>query len=124
MQKRFLETQVRSTRTEKEKKKTDLDSLITWEKFLRVFTALDRRVNDDIITFYPVYGCCDLVFVTELERIDDTDDFGKVATGGSRVGDHRSNEVVWVDLVKGGGGGDWKSQRNIPIIQTKPTKTH
>ena len=37
--------------------------------------VIDTRVNDDVFTLFPVDGRSDAVFVTELDSVDDSDDF-------------------------------------------------
>lgn len=59
--------------------------------------ALDGGVNDNIITGDPVDGGGDLVLVTELEGVDNTEDLGAVAAGGGRVGEDGADDLLRVN---------------------------
>lgn len=78
-------------------KETHLDSLVSREQLFRLLTALDGRMDDDLLSGLPVDGGGDSVLVTELKGIDDSEDFGKVSTGGSGVGERQSDLLGRVD---------------------------
>jgi hypothetical protein len=78
-------------------KETHLDGLISREQLLSLLTALDGRMNDNLLSGLPVDGGGDSVLVTELEGIDNSEDFGKVSTGGSGVGKGQSDLLGRVD---------------------------
>jgi len=54
-------------------------------------------VDDDIFTLLPVDGGGDPVLVTELKRVDDPEDFVKVATSGGRVRNGQTDDLLGVD---------------------------
>jgi len=66
--------------------------------------ALDGGMNDNIITGDPVDGGGDLVLVTELERVDNTEDLGAVAAGGGRVGEDGADDLLGVNDEDGADG--------------------
>ena len=59
--------------------------------------VVHSRVNDDVISRYPVYRRGDFVLVSELKRVDNTNNFIKVATSRSRVGNQKSDSFLRVD---------------------------
>lgn len=54
-------------------------------------------MDNDIVTWDPVDGGGDLVLVTGLERVDDTEDLGGVAAGGGRVGQDETDGLLGVN---------------------------
>lgn len=54
-------------------------------------------MDNDIVTGNPVDGGGDLVLVTGLERVDDTEDLGGVAAGGGRVGQDETDGLLGVN---------------------------
>lgn len=54
-------------------------------------------MDNDIVTGDPVDGGGDLVLVTGLERVDDTEDLGGVAAGGGRVGQDETDGLLGVN---------------------------
>ena len=73
-----------------------LDGLVAGEELLSLL-ALDRGVNDDLVALLPVDGGGDAVLVTDLERVNDTEDLIKVAAGRSRVRDLESDDLLGVN---------------------------
>lgn len=73
-----------------------LDGLVTGEKLLCLF-ALNGRVNDDLVTLLPVDGGGDAVLVTDLKRVDHTEDLVKVTTGRRGVRDLETDDLLGVN---------------------------
>lgn len=61
-------------------------------------------MDNDIITWDPVDGGGDLVLVTGLEGLDDTEDLGAVAAGGGGVGEDAADGLLGVDEEDGADG--------------------
>lgn len=59
----------------------------------------DTGVDDDLSSGGPVGGRRDLVGVSELERVDDTDDLVKLTSGRGGVGEHETDGLLGVDHV-------------------------
>ena len=55
-------------------------------KMLSGFVIGDGRCDDDVFTLFPVSWRCDLVVSRQLDRINGTEEFIKVAPGCHRVG--------------------------------------
>lgn len=61
-------------------------------------------MDNDIVTRDPVDGGGDLVLVTSLERVDNTEDLGGVAAGRGRVGEDETDGLLGVDDEDGADG--------------------
>jgi len=59
--------------------------------------VVDGGVDDDIVTLLPVDGRRDTVLVTNLERVDNPQDFVKVATSGGRIRNSQADDLLGVD---------------------------
>lgn len=64
----------------------------------------DGGVNDDLLAVLPVGGGGDAVLVTELERINDTEDLVKVTAGRGGVGEGKTDGLLGVDDEDGADG--------------------
>lgn len=58
---------------------------------------VDTGVNDNIITLVPIDWGGDTILITQLDGIDNTDDFVKVASGNSGVRDGQADDLFGVD---------------------------
>ena len=58
-------------------------------------------MNDNIVALVPVDRSGDLVLVTKLEGIDDSDDLIKRTAGLSRIGDSEADNFLGVDNKDG-----------------------
>lgn len=83
--------------------KVRLDDAEVGEELLGLLVA-DAGVDDDIVTGNPVDGGGDLVLVTSLERVDDAEDLGGVATSGGRVGEDGADGLLGVNDEDGADG--------------------
>lgn len=54
-------------------------------------------MNDNVVTGDPVDGCCDLVLVSSLERVDNSQNLSRVAASRSGVGKDGSDGLLGVD---------------------------
>jgi len=54
-------------------------------------------MDDDVVALLPVDRCSNLMLVTQLESVQDTDDFVKVAASDSRIGEKETDGFLWVD---------------------------
>lgn len=61
-------------------------------------------MDNHIVTRHPVDGGGNLVLVARLQRVDDAQDLGRVATGGSRVGQDGADGLLGVDDEDGADG--------------------
>lgn len=80
-----------------------LDNAQVGEDFLGL-VRLDGWVNNHVVTWDPVDRGCDLVLVAGLERVEDAEDLGRVATGRGRVGQDRADGLLGVDEEDGADG--------------------
>lgn len=58
-------------------------------------------MNDNTVSGSPVSGSSNLVGITSLKRIDNSEDFVELTTGRSRVGKGETNGLLGVDNVDG-----------------------
>lgn len=80
-----------------------LDGAEVGEELLRLL-VLDARGDDDVVTGNPVDGGGDFVLVAGLERVDDAQHLGRVATSGRRVGEDGADLLAGVDDEDGSDG--------------------
>lgn len=84
-----------------------LDCTEARKQFL-CFFIVDRSMDDDIFFWLeirqniyglhlPVNRGDEIIFVSQLQRIDDAEDFSRVATGTGGVVDDCANGFLWVD---------------------------
>ena len=59
--------------------------------------VVHRRVDDDVVTRYPVDGGRHPVLVTSLERVNHAEHLGGVAAGGRGVGEDETDGLLRVD---------------------------
>lgn len=85
------------------KAEVGLDGAEVGEELLRLL-VLDARGDDDVVAGNPVDGGGDLVLVAGLERVDDTQYLGRVATSGRRVGEDGADLLARVDDEDGADG--------------------
>lgn len=86
---------------------THIDSLNIFPKQQLHFFTLYRRMNDyPLLDFsslgirnVPVGRGGDTVFVAELERVNDTQDFGEVAARRGGIGESKTDLFLWVDYA-------------------------
>ena len=57
----------------------------------------DGGCDDNIVTRNPVDGCRNTVFVACLERVNDAEDLGGVATSGCGIAENGANLLFGVD---------------------------
>ena len=79
---------------------TDLECLVVGEEGLCLIIA-DAWVNNHVFTLLPVYRGGDAVLVANLKRVDDTQDFVKVAAGLGGVADSQPDDFLGVDDENG-----------------------
>lgn len=77
------------------------------EELLDIVT-LNRWVNDDLVTLLPVDWSSDSVLVTDLQRVDYTQNLLEVTSSGSWVLDLQSDDLLWVN-DKDGSHCEWNS---------------
>jgi hypothetical protein len=80
-----------------------LDDSELWPDLFRLL-GLDRRVNNDIVTWSPVDRSGNLILITRLQRVDNAQHLGRVATSRSRVRQNGADGLLWVDDVNGSDG--------------------
>lgn len=61
------------------------------------FFGSDTRMDDNIVALLPVPRGSDTVLVTQLQGVDDTEDFIKVATGGGRIAEDETDGLFGVN---------------------------
>ena len=66
------------------------------EQSLRLL-IVHASMDDDVVALLPVDRCSNLMLVTQLESVQDTDDFVKVAASDSRIGEKETDGFLWVD---------------------------
>jgi hypothetical protein len=59
--------------------------------------VLNRWVYNDVIARNPVDGGCDTVLVASLQRVEDAEDLGGVATSGCGVREDQSDRLLGVN---------------------------
>jgi len=80
-----------------------LDDAEFGEEGLGLF-VLDAGVHDDVVSGDPVDGCGDAVLVAGLERVDDSEDLGRVTSCGCWVGEDEADSLFWVNDEDGADG--------------------
>lgn len=88
---------------ERSEAEVGLDDAELGEKLLGLL-VVDGRVDNDIVTRDPVDGGGDLVLVTGLEGVDDTENLGGVAASGGRVGQDETDGLLGVNDEDGANG--------------------
>ena len=73
-----------------------LDGLEVSEQLLGLL-VVDGRSNDDILSLRPVGRSGDSLVVGELEGVEHSDDLIKVPSTRSRVDEHQTDLLFWVD---------------------------
>jgi hypothetical protein len=86
---------------------THLQSLVSREQVLGLL-VVHRGMDDDIVSLFPVDGSSDLVLVSELERVDHSEDLVEIAAGLSRVADCETDDLLGVDH-KDGSDSEWNA---------------
>jgi len=66
------------------------------EQSLRLL-VVHASMDDHVVALLPVDRCSNLMLVTQLESVQDTDDFVKVAASDSRIGEKETDGFLWVD---------------------------
>jgi len=69
---------------------------VFWEKCLRLIVA-DRRMDNHVFTLLPVDGRGHTVLVTNLERVNDTNNFVKVATGRCWISNQETDGLLGIN---------------------------
>lgn len=72
------------------------------------FFSRDRRMNDNIITLLPVTRSSDTVLITQLKRVNDTQDFIKVTTSRGRVRQDQTDGLLGVN-DEHGANSEWNT---------------
>lgn len=54
-------------------------------------------MHNDVVAWHPIDGRSDSVLVASLERIDHAKDFGRVPSGGGRIGHDQSDGLLGID---------------------------
>jgi hypothetical protein len=80
-----------------------LDNIKFRPDFFGVF-SLDTWVNNDPVTWNPIDRCSNLVLVTSLKRVHNTENLLGVAAGGCWVGENETDGLLWINDEDGSDG--------------------
>ena len=89
--------------------KSYLEGLESWEQSFGLIVG-HTRMDDHVVSLVPVDRRRHFVLVTNLQRINDSDDLVEITPGLSWVGNSQTDDFLRVD-DKDGSNGEWDTLR-------------